>query len=171
MSFVTSIVVVELVALLILSLAVAGLIRQVRFLSRGVGATLTRKSPSTVDGFVGRSIGGLPELSTSDGRPSVVLFASGDCQICDERFSDLEAIAAIRGEIDFRIVLQGRSNRFNSPHIPVLQDRRDIFSSLGIPVTPFGISVDGEGTISEARPLGSAQAVTDLVATTKGALR
>lgn len=167
MTFLTSVVVVELIAIVLMALAMAGLIRQVRFLTVGVGATLTRASPDTVDGFVGRSVSSIPGLPQADGLASVILFATGDCQVCGERFADLESLAMERPDVNFAVVLQGRTERFSSSRISVLQDRREVFAELNIPVTPFGVVVGRDGRITEARPLGTARAVQELMHATE----
>jgi hypothetical protein len=167
MTFLTSVVLLELVAIAILGLAVSGLVRQVRFLSSASRAGPGLATAGTMNGLVGRRAAEIGGLNLERGRPAILLFGSGNCQVCDERFADLDELAIGRQDTDFRIVLQGSTNRSWSNRVKVLEDRRDIFASLEIPVTPFGIAISSEGLISEARPLGSPEAVRELVGSTR----
>jgi hypothetical protein len=163
MSFEVSAILLTWVAIALLSLAVAGLLRQVRLLSNqprvgSVQMVSTERGP-----LAGHDLGSLQQLRSEAGKPSVVLFASGDCQVCSDRFSDLEQVAGREDNIDFRLVVPHQANGFKSSEIVVLENEQELFSRLEIPVTPFGLALGAEGRIVAAGPVGSSAAIGHLV--------
>jgi hypothetical protein len=150
-------------AILVLALAMAGLIRQVRFLT---SALRDRGRSSFAPPGASVQIGDAPpvlhDLVGGTNRDTVLLFASGDCGGCSERLADLDSLSGTEGP-SLVAVYSGTGNGFRSPRVRTVENRYDLFSELGITMTPFGVWVDAQGAISDARPLGSQAAVKQLL--------
>jgi hypothetical protein len=165
MTFSTSILLVTWGTILLLALAMAGLVRQVRFLTSALrergSAALSPPGAESVN--IGDPAPALRDLATETGAETVLLFASGDCGGCTERLAELEQMAGEDGPA-LVAVYAGSGNGFRSPVVRKIENRYDLFTELGISMTPFGMRVGKDGTVADARPLGSTEAVRQLLA-------
>jgi hypothetical protein len=148
MSFQTSALLVTWVALLLLALVVAGLVRQVHALSRGVPPTAalgpTPGSPAPAFERLG---------------PGLLIFLDVDCGVCAE-------VLEAAGTFDHPIhaIFSGSAPDDLAPGITVLAGERDgLFTSYRIPATPFAVLVDAGGRVRAAEPVGSPEALRELV--------
>lgn len=165
MSFEVSAFIVTWLMIALLALAMSGLLRQIKLLSQRIeGGT---GSPGVYP-MVGRP---LPELSNGSApqigsrRPALLVFASSDCQVCDERLAELSQLAGKHGAVaDFGAVFSGSSNGARSETLKVFTQREHAFDELGIRVTPFGIVVRN-GRIVNAQHLGSRDELQALLRT------
>ncbi len=163
MSLESSALIVAWIVIVLLSLAVAGIIRQVRYLSAQPGRALTMAQATPLVGRPAPVADGGPEIEP--GKPNVLLFASGDCQVCTDRFADLDAVAVNRPGVVFSLVVAGEAKSFRSESgkIRVFANAGSYLARFEVPVTPFGVVVGSDGLISAATPLGSKAAVQDLI--------
>jgi len=159
MDFVTSALILAWVAILILTLAMAGLLRQVRTLS----------SNRTPQRQLGPSIGTeAPPLHPGDeprpGVPTVALFLDPGCESCDRSLDQADKLAATTlGRLRFVAVFSAAANGHRPRRVELVEHGAEAFSRYRIPLTPFGVVVDGERRIVRAAPLGSDAALDDLV--------
>lgn len=159
MSFELTALLLAWVAILLLALAVSGLLRQVRALN--LRPTAVRLETNTA---VGKTIA--LDTSMLDGHApiAVLLFVTPDCQVCQARLQDLEKLTA-SDTIGFSVaaVFPGAANGFRSSSIRVLENQKEVFERLQIPVTPFGVVLSKEGVVIRSAPVGSPEAVRELV--------
>lgn len=156
MSFEASALILAWVAIALLALAMAGLVRQVRVLSEQPRGGRFLHSP-----LVGSAA---PDL-TGQGwaRRTVLLFVAPDCEVCHARLADLETLAASNGDdLAFAAVFPGEANGFASSRVKVLANQRAAFDQFRVPITPFGAVVTAQGTVSYVGTIGSSQAVAEL---------
>ncbi len=163
-----SVLVATWIAIVLLALAMSGIVRQLRVLTFAMGQG--RVGPTSLLGRV------VPHLRTERGdgwrpnKPSVLLFATSECDVCRDRLRELEAVARRdRGKIAFGAVFKDAPEGFGSDTLQVLAENGDAFEELGLPVTPFGIVVSTEGRVAYARAAGSSAAIEELVRAARAA--
>jgi thiol-disulfide isomerase/thioredoxin len=162
MSFELSAILATWIAIGLLGLALAGVVRQVRYLSSapsithmgllsGIGRPAPRLTGEAHDWAVGK--------------PRVVLFASSKCPACDQRIADLAAVAqANPNGVQFAAIYRGSdTGEARASEIRMFADQDQAFDELKVTLTPFGLVIDGEGVIKEAIPIGSESAIRHLV--------
>jgi hypothetical protein len=159
MSFTTTALLLTWVALVLLALVVAGLVRQVHHLTQG---------PRTRD--VGPSAGtaapGLDRLAAEPGQPTLLLFLEQDCPACQDVFA--EALT-LTGGPPTRAVFAGDAPAADPPPaLRILANQDALFQAYRIPATPFGVVVGADGRVRTAEPVGSVRALHDLVAEAGG---
>ena len=149
MSVQTTALLLAWVAIALLGLALAGLLRQVHLLSRGRVQPRFRAGPE---------VGSIaPELAPGDrwARRAVLLFAERGCNPCDRILPLFQELAARRSDIDFKLLFRGPGNGVVNAHVEVLTDQDQAFQGFGIPATPYGVIIDERGTVMAAAPVGS----------------
>jgi hypothetical protein len=147
MTFTAAALIAAWIAILVLALALAGVLQQMRALVGGsAGAPRLAVGP-----IVGRPA---PPL---DGRavpaPALILFADRDCPSCHE----VAPAFGLRGNGSIRKVLVYEGDAPPAYHgIDTLVVDRATFDQWNVRVTPFLAAVDEAGTVVSAAPVGSA---------------
>lgn len=154
MSFQTTALLLTWVALVLLALVVAGLVRQVHQLAQGPGPRetgLRRGSPAP----------GLDVLTAEPGRPTLVLFLSEDCPACHDVFQ--EAVGLPAGPA-IRAVFADEAIAADPPgNMSVLTGQADLFSAYEVPATPYAVIVGADGRVRETEAVGSVRGLHALV--------
>jgi protein-disulfide isomerase len=83
-------------------LALAGLLRQVRALSAQMA-----QAPARASALTGAPAPEFQGTALRWDRPTLLLFVSADCSICQERLRDLEALAEQDGKLSYVAVFPG----------------------------------------------------------------
>jgi hypothetical protein len=153
------------VAIVVLALAMSGLVRQVRALAAQQAHPFSRTSAA-----VGKPA---PDLQGAgiqwQGRTSLLIFAAAECQTCLDRLEEFESMAERDGgDLSWVAVFPGAADGFRPRHVRVLENQDGAFTRLGVPVTPFGAVVTGDGIVSHATALGSTSALQEFVRTARG---
>ncbi|TDC58392.1 hypothetical protein E1281_01760 [Actinomadura sp. KC345] len=153
MSFQNSALLLSWVAILLLSLVVAGLVRQVHALSRGAPHR-TALGPAP-----GAAAPAFDRLG-----PGLLLFLDRDCGVCTE-------VLAAAGGLDgpLHAIFAGPPPGGVPPSGPprpgltVLADEQDgLFADYGVPATPFAVLVGADGRVRAAEPVGSPDTLREL---------
>ncbi|MDN3355025.1 hypothetical protein [Actinomadura sp. DC4] len=162
MSFETTALLVTWVALVLLALVVAGLVRQVHQLTQG---------PRTRElGLPAGAPAPAPDvLGIEPGRATLLLFLSEDCPVCHDVF---EEALGIDGGPATRAVFAGAAIEAVPPDgMRVLTGRQELFTDYQVPATPYGVIVGADGRVRTAEPVGSVRGLRELVAQMGGRLR
>jgi hypothetical protein len=148
MSFQTSALLLSWVAILLLALVVAGLVRQVHALSQGVPQRATLgPAPGTPAPAFDRVGAGL------------LLFLDLDCGVCAEV---LEAAGAL--DRPFRAIFAEDGPDTAPRGATVLTgERHGLFEAYGVPATPFAVVIDEGGRVRSSEPVGSVEALRELM--------
>ena len=150
LSFGTAALALAWVAIVVLALAVAGLIRQVREL-RAV----------LVEGFgVSFLTGQVPAaLRPGPGRVDAVVLVVESATASPELLAAFAEAAGTHRGTDFKVLLDGRRPGPElAGGVPTVADPR-VFQLLRLPWYPALVHVDTDGTLSDAAPVGSAEAL------------
>jgi len=146
MSFTTAVLLITWAVLLVLALAVAGTIRQLRML-----AATGSPSPRLA---VGPAVGAPPppivELDPLP-RPAALLFADHGCAGCAEV---VPAFANGFADGATKVVLYADEAADGIP-LATLAHQRKAFDDWRIPVTPYCVVIDEAGRVAAAGPVGS----------------
>jgi hypothetical protein len=154
MSFETTALLVTWVALVLLALVVAGLVRQVHQLTQG---PRTRE----VGLPAGSPAPGLDRIEAEPGRPTLLLFLSEDCPACQDVFQ--EALG-MRGGPATRAIFAEEPIVADPPaHLRVLPGQEELFTAYQVPATPYGVIVGADGRVRTAEPVGSVRGLHALV--------
>jgi hypothetical protein len=146
MTFTIAALLVAWSAILILTMALAGVLRQLRTLA----ATGTLTPRVSVGPPLGAAAPPLPAAESLP-KPLVLLFADRDCPGCAEV---VPAFANGFAPGTSKLVIY--SGEATEPvGVPVLADQEAAFKLWNIPVTPFCVVVDGRGRVAAAGPVGS----------------
>lgn len=169
MSFQATALTLSWVAIALLALGMSGLVRQVRLLSDRPVESPTAPGSSLVGGVAPR----IAAQERSWSRPTILLFVTSDCDVCEARLADLEKAAIGHDdELGFAAVYQGQpSDRLDvtSDLVEIYAGDDAAFDDYQIPITPYGVVVGTDGVVREARRVGSAGAVQELIDTAKTA--
>jgi hypothetical protein len=158
-SFETSALILTWVAIAMLALAMAGLLRQIRTLAATVAPGITQLGPTI----------GLPapQLNGREARwpnSAILVFLDAGCQTCEQLIPRLTALSDIHGgQLTFVAVFRGDAVLPVGSSLEILANQQSAFDSFRVPVTPFGVAVASSGLIVAARPIGSAKALEELV--------
>jgi hypothetical protein len=154
MSFETTALLVTWVALVLLALVVAGLVRQVHHLAQG-------PRRREIGPAAGSPAPGLERLGVSPGRAALLLFLSDDCPACQDVF---EEALEMRGGPETRAVFAADALGGDPPeHLRVLPGEKELFTAYQVPATPYGVIVGADGRVRTAEPVGSVRALHALV--------
>lgn len=169
MSLESSALLLAWAVIVLLTFGMAGLLRQMRFLTqalrdRGETSVQAIGAPSVE---IGRAAPAELADVIDTREPAVVVFSSGECGSCTERLSDLESLSS-PDQVALVAVYAKDGIASNSHRISKREGRYDLFSKLGITMTPFGIAVDHTGVIVHARALGSRDSVRELLSAIGG---
>lgn len=160
-SFETTALLLTWVAIALLGLAMAGLVRQVHALTNGgqqAGARELGLAVGTAAPEFGR-------LSPDRDKPTALLFVEEGCGSCTAVLAELRAIVA--GDqappVAFRVIFPGPATRAEDSGVPVFTNADDLFVTYRVPAAPLAVLVDPAGRIQRYAPLGSAAALRQLV--------
>ena len=167
MSFMQSAVLLAWVALVLLALGLAGLLRQVTLLTRGQvganaaagssGAAASSGAPRSTRDLVGFRLpahGDLAGLVTPGAHRTIVVFVSPGCSSCAMTLSALATEPDVQAG---SVALVAVSTGSCGPALENLDgigrcigEGRTLLESLHVPATPYLMAVDGSGTIVAA---------------------
>lgn len=162
MSFETTALLMTWVALVLLALVVAGLVRQVHQLTQG---------PRTRDlGLpAGSPAPGLDILETQPGHPALLLFLSEDCPVCHDVYEEALGLAGLPAT---RAIFADQVIGGDPPaNMRVLSGRQDLFTAYKVPATPYAVIVGADGRVRTAEPVGSVRGLHSLVTEAGGRMR
>lgn len=155
MSFSSAALVAAWAAIAVLSLAVVGLIHQIRLLAAGAGA---RMQTGPAIGSKAPPLNGQGEI-----RSSVLLFASAGCPGCEEVVPAFGRWAR-EAPVKTLLVYPGRPPASGEFVGVTVAEAQEVFEKWQIHVTPFAAAVGIDGRIFAAGPVGSASALADFIA-------
>ncbi|TMR06480.1 hypothetical protein ETD83_04515 [Actinomadura soli] len=141
MSFQSSALLLSWVAILLLALVVAGLVRQVHALGQGTSSP-TGLGPAP----------GTPAPSFDRLGPGLLLFLDRDCGVCTD------VLAAADGLGPLHAIFSGppADGAAALPGATVLTGEQDgLFADYRVPATPFAVMVGADGRVRAAEPVGS----------------
>ncbi len=183
MSFVQSAVLLAWVAIVLLALGFAGLLRQVTLLTRGQAGTAARagaaaatpRSTRDLVGFRVPAHGELADLAEPGAHRTVVCFVSPGCSSCALTLSGLAqvpdvadgsvaVVAVSTGSCDPALAALGGTGR-------CLPQGRGILEQLHVPATPYLMSLEAGGTIVAATLPDQDLDLTAWVRGTRGSIR
>lgn len=147
-------------AITVLAFAMAGLLRQVRTLTALVaGETVPAPGPSA-----GQKVP--PELLASSlngaGPDRTLVFMDGECPGCAAIAPELGRLAD-DPVVDIYAVFPDRASDLARGRVVALEGMSAAYRRLQVPATPFAVHVGAEGLITDAAPIGSAQALRRFV--------
>jgi hypothetical protein len=159
MSFTTSALILSWVAIALLALVVARLVRQVHELQRG-GA----RQPQRVGLAAGEPAPGLTELDVHNGSTALLLFLSLGCRTCREVLA--EVIQNGPAGLEIRVLYAGEapagSIEIGDASITAYGEQQALFEQYDALATPFAVVVGG-GRVARSEPLGSRVAARRLL--------
>lgn len=142
------------VAITLLALAMAGILRQVHALALGsVGS-------ASVIGLVPGS-----QAPLLEGEPwrqaTAIFFADADCEACGKLLPVYSEYASqSHSKTEWVTVFSGAAKKDVASHaVRTVVHSPASFAAYKIPVTPFGVAVDERGIVLDARPLGNEEAL------------
>lgn len=158
MTFEASALILTWVALLLLSLVVAGLIRQVHALSRG-------HRPISTGLPAGAIAPELERLTGSSRIPVAMLFLSADCGSCPGILKEARELAVGRS-LEVHAIFAGEAieGYDDDGALSVHEHESRMFDTYGVPATPYGVIVDQAGKVRASEPVGSSEALRKLLA-------
>jgi hypothetical protein len=148
MSFEMTAVLLSWVAILLLSLIVAGLLRQVHALGQGQRPTA-----------LGLTAGSAAPAFDRFG-PGLLLFLSADCGACPEVLAAAESLTESTGEPVHALFAD---TALTSERVSVHPDEHALFDAYKIPATPFAVVVGESGRVTVSEPVGSPGALRELL--------
>jgi len=153
MSFLVAVLVVTWLAIVVLALALAGLMRQVRDLAAAVRSR--GRSP-----LVLRS-DAIPSLRSTDGTSRTVLLVVDDvCTTCHLVAPEFAALARNAVGTQFRVLSYTEGTRAWLDGADIVVDvDEDAYRQLNVPWRPALVLVDADGTVLEAKPVGSIESL------------
>ncbi|MFI0448761.1 hypothetical protein [Actinomadura sp. 6N118] len=153
MSFQNSALLLSWVAIVLLALVVAGLVRQVHALSQGPPGSAGQ---SPLGPAAGTRAPGFDRLG-----PGLLLFLDVDCGVCVEVLDEAGSLGR-----PIHAIFAGAAPE--APGITVLANERDgLFEDYAVPATPFAVLVDASGRVRAAQPVGSTEALRELLGDTE----
>lgn len=143
--------------LIVLTLAMAGMLRQLRELQTEVVALRSEQGMQPWRATMGRRV---PDLAGAGS--AVLLVLDPGCGLCDEVHEPFTRLAAEHPGTRFEVL----SPRPRWAEAPGIRSRIDptLVAELDLPWAPALLHVDGDGTVLAAQPVASAQQIHQQVA-------
>lgn len=170
MSFLTAVLTLAWLAIIVLAFALAGVVRQLHDIKEAMrhGRGLPPPYGSAT----------LPALQSMSGANRTVLLVVDDaCATCRLIFPEYAAQARHVPDQEFRVLTYAESSRswLDGAGVRVDVDP-DAFGQLNLPWRPALVLIDSDGSVLDARPVGSVQSLQRTMdefckATTAGATR
>jgi hypothetical protein len=161
MDFVTSALILSWVAIVLLALVVARLVRQVHELQQG-GA----RRPRRLGLVAGEPAPGLGALDPKPGTAMLLLFLSVGCRTCREVLG--EAVENLQAGVEIRVLYAGEAPvgtiEAGDASIAAYGGQAALFEQYDAVATPFAVLVDAAGRVVRSEPLGSREATRRLLA-------
>ncbi|MQA15822.1 MAG: hypothetical protein GEV09_17190 [Pseudonocardiaceae bacterium] len=151
MNVTTAALVLAWICLVLLVLAMAGLLRQIRELQADVAGL----SPRGRRPVVGRQVSAL-----AGNTRTVLLVLSPGCPFCQVAYRMIAEAAEAHPEIRFEALAFRAAGWDTSPAVPLRVDEQ-LFADLDVPWAPALLAVDPSGIVVSARPVGSVDALTE----------
>lgn len=157
MDFETAALVLSWVAIALLGLAMAGLVRQVQWLTAG-GRSLQHVGP-TIGSYALPLVG----VDYASARETVVVFLTADCPLCGRIAPEATALASRTSGDDVRVVVAhvGSDHSGGPGTVPVSEQE---LKRWRVSVTPFAVRVGSDSRVVEAAPIESTTSLRRLVA-------
>jgi hypothetical protein len=146
--------------LVVLTLAMAGMLRQLRELQAEVVALRSEQGLQPWRATVGHQI---PQLAGAG--PAILLVLDPGCGLCDEVYGPFTRLPAEYPGVRFE-VLSPHTPRQHWADVPDIRSRVDqaLVAELDLPWAPALLHVDQDGTVLAAQPVVAAQQVAQHVA-------
>lgn len=162
-SFQTTALLVTWIAIALLGLAMAGLVRQVHALTsgsqtraRGLGLSTGTVAPE------------FDRLSPDPARPTALLFLDDGCGSCTAVLDEVRTMVARdpAPPVTFGVVFPGPVTQPPElgDNVLVHPNEHRLFAKYGVPATPFAVLVNRDGRVQQSAPLGSAAELRELLA-------
>lgn len=148
MGFETAAILLAWVAIALLGLALAGLMRQVQWLSAG-GRSLERIGPAP------RSYAfALPDVDYAVSRGTLIVFLADECPLCAELAPEAERLAFSAGVEGVRVVVArvGADGSDGPATISITDEQLRLWR---VSVLPFAVLVGPDARIAETGPIES----------------
>lgn len=153
MTFLETAVVVAWLIIAVQTLAIGGLIRQLRILA---GAMPTQLRAGSVSSAHAPWVGDVTTM---------LVFLSAECAACKS------LVPVLRGELAARAEREGFKLVAVSPGevghdlgtVTILENRPDLLNQFSVRVTPFGAVVEPGGRVRSTRAIGSPKQLTELL--------
>lgn len=159
MNFETSALILTWAAIALLALAMSGLLRQVRILASTSTSRMAQLGPPI--GFVAP---GLEADSRGWPTPAVLMFLDMGCRTCQQVLRAFSDVATTNGhDVSYVAVFRGDADATAGSRVTMMTNQRTAFDRFHVPVTPFGVVLDGSGVVKAARPIGSTEAMTEFL--------
>lgn len=148
MSFTTAALLVAWVAIALLALGFAGLMRQLGELHRSLGPASSRAGATTgtVRGLALPPSGELAQLRPAGGDGGILVFVSPGCSSCEGTLTELAATGPSGSVV---VVSSGTCPGDVPAGATCLSDARALMDRLAVPGTPYLVDVDADGVIGE----------------------
>jgi hypothetical protein len=160
MSFEATALILAWGAIAVLAFAMAGLLRQVRALTMLIAGDLAPAAgPQRGQVVPAELVGGA--FANGGGAGRLLVFMDGDCPVCEELAPQLAALGE-RG-VGVRLVFRDGAKAIAGANLEVLEGMSESFERLGVPATPYVVRVGQGGTIADAAPIGSPEALRRFV--------
>lgn len=160
MSFEATAVILAWGAIAVLALAMAGILRQVRALTMLIaGNAAPAAGPQRGQAVPAELLAGAFRNGAGAGR--LLVFMDGDCPACAELAPQLAALGE-RG-VGVRLVFRDSAREIAGAKLGVLEGMSESFERLGVPATPYVVRVGHGGTVADAAPVGSPEALRRFV--------
>ncbi|MDQ3401951.1 MAG: hypothetical protein M3548_00960 [Actinomycetota bacterium] len=159
MSFQTSALILTWVALLLLALVTAGLVRQVHALSSTPSRPAARIGP-----LPGHPAPGVDRIAPA--LPAVLLFLSPNCHTCAEALAETTRLTEIDSGATWSVhgLYSGDAPEIVAP-ATAHAHQSGLFAAYDVIATPFAVLVGTDGRVTTAGPVGSRKAVRELLGT------
>lgn len=154
MSFEATAIVLAWGAILLLALAMAGLVRQVRYITIAHGAARAMVGPSR-DQLLPAELFDALSLTNSD---TTLVFMDRDCDACTRVLPELERLAEV-GHKSFAVVFRHAPKEQVAGRLMVVDHMAAAFERLRVPVTPYAVRVGARGEVTDAAAVGSSEAL------------
>lgn len=151
MSAEAALLVITWIALCVLALALAGLLKALSgHLEEHAAARVPLRRPGEVTDLVGLH----PEIESSEGMRAII-FADADCSTCREVLPRVISSFSTAEQEHILVLFKGAAVKgFDDLKCRIVMDRAGEFERLNIPAAPFGVALDG-GRCVQALPIGS----------------
>jgi len=155
MDFETAALLLSWLAIALLGLAMAGLMRQVQWLTAG-GRSLQHVGPA-----VGSYALALPGIDYAAARQTLVVFLADDCPLCRQLAPEATDLAIATADVDVRVVVAGVG--FDGPNgVGTTSITDEQMRLWRVSVTPFVVRVGHDARIIDASPVESPASLREM---------